>query len=464
MPGRTRFRNCYMAGLSIAHRVVLAALLERCPEPTLRIISAAVAPLPGGRAVELRMILSDEVRDRARRAMVMRPVAPMFRPRADGVQAMNFPPVVLARLWKVASVREPELLGTLDGDEADAMAVSDRICLAAAAVVRDQPELVWPATENPAARQTGLTDLAACLDLAHLARRGLPSLEVWLRRPDGDQIAELRLLLKDCAGVRVDGAQRVLEMLFAHLDDAVLILRIIIQTSGAADREGFLSASELAGFVDRLIAGVDVRVVRIAAFRPAVDLERVESVIADLGWCAGVLGELDVTLTLNPHSAWGKAVRDGRVSIARQLTALLRAADKAVDQALPLERVQIAGRMTRKVPRLTAAVEGAQVVTARSLLKLVGSVRGPASTFGCEADRRALVETLTTRLADYADEALRLINDGEAADESHALKLVELSADCLDRIAADEVARAVRRRAAVASGLRTEGGASSATA
>ena len=450
-----------MAGLSIAHRVALAALLERCPDATLRKVSAGVAPMAGGRAAELRIILADEMRDRTRRARVMAPVAPMFRARADGVAAMTFPSHVLPRLWKAASVREPALLARLDGDDPSADAVSDRICLSAAAMVRDQPDLVWPPERDEAARQAGLADLAACLDLAHLARRGLPSLETWLKRPDGDQIAELRLLLKDCAGVHVDGAQRVLEMLFAHLDDALLILRIVIQTSLAAGREGFLSESELAGFVDRLIAGVDARAKRIAAFQPRVDLDRVETVIADLNWCAGVLGELDVTLTLNPQSVWGKSVRDARVAIARQLSGLLRTADKAVDEALPLERVQIAGRMTRKSPRLTAPAAGPEVDAALSLLKLVGSSRGPASTFGCEADRKTLVETLTDRLSDHADQTLRLINDGETQDEEHALALVELVARFLELIDAQEPARTVRRRAAVAGGPLRDGEASS---
>ena len=439
-----------MAGLSVAHRVALTALLARCPEVALRAVSAAVAPMGGGRAAELRMFIGEETRDRLRRAKVLAPLIPMFRARADGVAAMTFPSHVLPRLWRAASEREPDLLPHLDRDEPSAIAVADRFCQAAARVVRDQPDLVWLPGGDESGRQAGLTDLAACLDLANLVRRGLPSLEVWLKRPDGDQIAELRLLLKDCAGVHFDGAQRVLEMLFAYLDDAVLILRIVIQTSLAAGREGFLSESELAGFVDRLIAGVDVRARKIEAFKPGADLDRVETVIADLNWCAGVLGELDVTLTLNPQSVWGKSVRDARVAIARRLSGLLRAADKAVDEALPLERVQIAGRMTRKAPRLSAPVEGPTADAALSLLKLVGSVRGPASTFGCEADRKTLVNALTDRLSDHADQTLRMINDGEAEDEAHALGLVELVAVCLDHIDAVEPARTVRRRAAVA--------------
>lgn len=439
-----------MSGLSVAHRVALAALIEQASDATLAKLSSAAVALPGARALELGAMLAGEVLDRKRRSLVMAPLLPMFRPRADGIEAMTFPPAVLPRLWKAGSAREPGLLPRLDEDDPAAAAVADRICVAAAAAVRDRPDMVWPADVDPERREQGLADLAACLDLAHLARRGLPSIEIWLKRPDGDQIAELRLLIKDCAEIHLDGAQRVLEMLFSHLDDAVLILRIITQSSCSSGREGFLSASELAGFVERLIVGVDARVARIAAFRPGSDLANVDSVIEDLTWCANVLNELDVTLTLNPLSVWGKSVRDARVSIAGQLSAFLRAADRAVDRALPLERVQIAGRMTRKSPQLTAPVKGEAVQAVRQLLKLVGAVRGPASVFGAESDRKKLVESLTDRLTDYADQALLIVNDGEAPDEVNALRLVELAARCLDLIDARPAARTVRRRAAVA--------------
>lgn len=451
-----------MSGLTVAHKVALAAMLERCPDAMLKTVASAVAPLPGGRAAELRMMLADEQRDRIRARFVLSPLAPMFRPRVDGVAALTFPAPLLARLWKAASSREPHLLDRLDGDE-PSVAVADRICLAAAATVRDNPALVWPGEDSPE-RRAGLEDLAVCLDLAHMARRGALSLEVWLKRPDGDQIAELRLLLKDCADIHPDGAPRLLEILFAHLDDAALILRILTQTSSAVDQEGFLSASEMAGFVDRLIAGIELRAARIAAFKPAADIARVKDVITDLTWCANVLAELDVTLTLNPHSVWGKSVRDGRVMIASRLSALLRAADRAVDQALPWERVQTTGRMTRMAPQLDAPIDGETVLAARSLLRLVGAVRGPASTFGCEADRKILVEALTARLTDYADQVLRMINDGEAPDETRAMKIMAFAAQCLDLIAATEAARTVRRRAAVAGGPLEGGEASSRAA
>lgn len=441
-----------MSGLTAAHRVALAALIGRCPETVLRSVSAAVAALPGGRAAELRLMLAEEMRDRARRALVLEPVARMFQPRADGIAAMTFPAPVLPRLWRAAIESEPDLLPRLDGDGPDAVAVANRYCLAAAAAVRDRPELVWPESLAPERRPQGLVDLACCLDLAHLARRGLPSIEVWLKRPDGDQLAELRLLVKDCSEIHSDGATRLLEMLFAQLDDAVLVLRIITRTSGVAGRKGFLSASELAGFVERLLAGVDARSARLAAWRPDGAAGDVDAVIADLDWCAGVLAELDVTLTLDPDSEWGRRVRDCRVKVAGWVAGLLRIADKAVDKALPLTRIQMSGRMTRIAPMLDAPARGAAADAALSLLRLVGATRGAAAVFGAEAARKALVEALTDRLSDYTDQALSLINDGDVADEEHALKLVSVAARYLELIDARDAARTVRRRAAVAGG------------
>lgn len=453
-----------MAGLSSAHRTALTALLARCPDVALRAVSAAVASTAGSRAAEMRALIGEEIRDRERCEKALKPLVPMFRARADGIVAMTFPSHILPRLWRAASALEPDLIRHLDDDGPASTTVADRLCRAAANALRDQPELIWPPGGDEVARQKGLDDLTACLDLAHLARRGLPSLEIWLRRPDGDQIAELRLLFKDCAGARIDGAPRVLEMLFAHLPDAVLILRIVTLTSLVAGRDGFLSESEMSGFVDRLIGGVDLRAGRIKAFKPGSDLARVDSVIADFNWCAGVLGELDVTLSFDPRSAWGKSVRDARATIAGRMSSLLREADKAVTRALPMERVQFGGRMAREMPRLSAPVEGPAVEAALSLLRLVGSACGPASVFGCEADRKTLVVALGDRLLDYADQALRMIHEGPVEDETHAFGLIELVALCLDRIEAEEAAHTVRRRAAVARVPVKEPGASSQAA
>ena len=70
-------------------------------------------------------------------------------------------------------------------------------------------------------------------------------------------MAELRLLLKDCAGIRRTARTGAGNPVRPSRGRRVLILRILTQTSCAVEQEDFLSASELAGFVDRLIAGVE---------------------------------------------------------------------------------------------------------------------------------------------------------------------------------------------------------------
>ncbi len=116
--------------------------------------------------------------------------------------------------------------------------------------------------------------------------------------------------------------------------------------------------------------------------------------------------------------------------------------------------------MTRQVPKLDAPLEGDAVDQARTLLSLVAAVRSPAGVFGCEAQRAKLVAALEERLSKHADEALELINGGEAQDEGHAIALVELVAEFLDRIELVEPARTVRRRVAVAGSLVEASGAS----
>lgn len=428
---------------------IMAPLLERCADAMLSQLQKAVSSMPGGRARELEGLLVEEVVDRQRRAVVLRPILPMFRPRPDGIEGVVFPGGVLPRLWKLASAGEPALLSCLDKEGPQAIRVADRICIAAAAAVRDQPDAVWPESLSaPAERRQGLADLAASLDLVHLARKSLPSLDTWLKRPDGDQVAELRLMIRDSAEVSADGAQQVLEILFSHLVDAVLILRILTQTSGAAGRESFLSASELAGFVDRLIIGVIARVERVGAFKAGAG--PIEPVIEDVAWCSAVLGELEATLQLQPDSPWGRSAREARVAISKRLSALLRTSEKLVETALPLARVSMGGGMSRKAPDLEAPSSGDAVDAARTLLHLVGAVRGPAGVFGCESERKQLVEALSLRLSRYAEEAIGAVNSGEVDDPRQALALVNVAADYLTLIDEEEAARIVRRRAAVA--------------
>lgn len=445
-----------MAELSVAQHAVLAQMLERVPDDVLKTLSGAVTHMPGARAMALGVMLADETIDRRRRAIAFAPLLPMFRPRADGVPSVHFPAAVLPRLWKAASSKEPELLVALDDyrpieDNAKMRTVADRICIAAAGVVRDRPDLVWPPAGDEDERRKGLDELALCFDLAPMARRGLLSLPDLIARPTGDQLAELRLLIRDCAEITADGGPRILEIFFAHLADASLILRLVVHSSNAAAKEGLLSGSEMAGFVNRLMAEVEARVGRIVAYRPGAVADPGPGIRADIAWCAETLGELELTLRLDPDGAWGKQAREARDRINATLSKTLRTLDKSLERLMPVHAVKTAGRMTRRVADLdapAASVEEVQSVIV--LLTLLGALRSAAQVFGCEALRSQLVQSVTEDVTTYVDQVVEAINADEAPDPRKSLAQIETLARCLLLIDQTEAARTLRRRAASA--------------
>jgi len=446
--------NAGMAVLSVAHRVALAQVIENVPDRTLRLLAIAVAGMPGERARILEAMLADAGIDRARRARGLAAIAPMFRPRSDGVAGTHFPAQVLPRLWKIVAAGEGSLLAYLDPNEDEEddtyriAAVCARLFAAAAAAVRDQPELVWPLSLGDAVeREAGLEALSRACDLGGLVHRALPSLKAWIGRPDGDQLAELRLLVRDAASISPDGAQQLLDVLFSHLAEAPKILRLVVQSSNAAGRDTFLSGSELAVFVDRLIVAAEVRAARFERLKSD---QPVESLRADLSWIADFLIETDATIQIQGDSAWGKRLRQIRAGVSKTLEGMLGRVTRAVDKTLPMARSQTAGRMTRNLPQIDSAVDPTALAAAEAGLDLLRNVRSLAGPFGCEAQRQALVEGLATQLIAYADMALEEINSGDVLNEALAADRVMMVADFLERIEAETEARAVRRRVAVA--------------
>ncbi|WP_428150598.1 hypothetical protein [Brevundimonas sp.] len=445
-----------MAELSVAQRAVLAQMLERVPDRVLKTLAGAVAQMPGERAAALSIMLADETIDRRRRAIAFAPLLPMFQRRPDGVDALTFPSGVLPRLWKAASGKEPELLLVLDDyrpieENPKMRAVADRICVAAAAAVRDTPDIVWPVGGDEAVRARGLDELALCFDLAAMARRGLLNLPDLILRPTGDQLAELRLLIRDCAEITTDGGPRMLEIMFAHLGDASLILRLVVHSSKASAKEGLLSESEMAGFVNRLIAEVEARVTRIASHKPGAKADPGPGLRADIAWCAETLGELDITLQLDPEGIWGKQAREARERINKSLSGTLRSLDKTMDRLMPSKAVKTAGRMTKQAPDLDAEAAPLEAVQAAILqLTLLGALRTAAQVFGCEGLRVQLVQSVTERVTTWVDLVIEAVNAGEAPDQRKSLAMVETLAKCLLLIEATDAARTVRRRAGAA--------------
>lgn len=434
-----------MAELSVAKQRAIRHLVESAPESVLRMLASAFRGVGGAGAALVRDLVEAEITDRRVRSAVLAPLVPLFQPRADGVAALKFPPPVLGRLWREISVRRPELSRAA----ADAVAaaryddppapVYDQLCLEAAALVREKPEAIG----------ADAAELSACLDLAPLARGAVGSLRLWIGKPTEDGATALRLLLKDASAVADDGTPRILEILLAHLPDAAVILRVIALARGGAD-ERLLAESELANFGERLLAALDARMEQVAAYRNTDGVDAARRTAEDIGWCAGLIDEFALTVELDQVGPWGRRIAHARDRLNKQMVALLRPCERLVERALPLERVRIAGSMSRDEPMLTASPDGPEVQEALAAMTLFREVHKTAQAIGCGGLRAELVEALTTRILNYADEIIATLNTGETPDEVNARALVELAAVFLGLAGSDEAARTVRRRVAVA--------------
>lgn len=440
-----------MAGLSVAHRAALAQLVDSVSDATLERLAMAVRTMPGEKARQLDAILALQTVNRARRHAVLGPLAPMFQPRADGVEALTFPKAVYARLWGVTALSEPDRLPELDvvlgRTPPEYHRVRERFGLAAAAVVRNHPNEIWPDGD-----EAGLDELAKCCDLLALAHRAMPHLTLWVGRPDEDQFAALRLAVRDATQIAVDGDRRLLDILSAHLADAALILRLVVHSTTSAQNAGLLARSELSVFVERLVATVEARTAQISGRRPEAIYGGLEAFRVEVAWLAEVVTELETTLPPSTSVDWGKRVQAAKLAVHRKLTALLANVEKIVERVLPMSRVQTAGRMSRAVPDMGGLPEPETEAAAQNAVAMVTALRGAAGVFACEGPRWALVVGLTERISDYADLALEAVNAGDVENEAVAMNSIAMTARLLDGLDAAKAARLIRRRRVVAGG------------
>lgn len=430
-----------MSELTEAQIAALAGLLARCSSPMLVQVDAMAASLPGEKPLALRRLAADEMRNRERRDLMMAPLDPLFKPRTDGLPGLRFAPDVRARLWAATITHEPQLLKGLDRGDQVSRSIADRLCLTAAMEVRDHPEVIWPGASD-----AQLEDLAGCLDLVGLVRRYLGHMEDWLRGSSAEATADLKYILKQAGEMGELAPRRLLEILFAHSGDARYFLRLLGQVLPLVGREPGLEEEVIHHFTGRLIQGAAAachEVAQMDVMAPGVDMKRLRD---RLHWASDLMAEFDAQTLVRPDAAGGKLLRQARQEVSQFLGDHFLRAEQVVLSLLPVQQTVIAGRMKRPMPQLGQDLDEAVVAEAKTLLSVVSLSRGVATVFGREADRRQTAESLTWRLASWADEALEQIQETVVSGDAVAQKRISMAADLLSLIDAREAARSIRRR------------------
>ena len=437
-----------MADLSVASQAALKAMIQSAPDEALAKLSRALRTTPGERVDWIRRVIMGEQAVRRMRTAAFGPLVPMFRARMDGVRSLTFPAPVLGGLWRQVCARHGILVDqarqmTVAGGEIDAKLL-DQFCVAAAAVLRDDPASVWAPLKPEVAGE-----LAACFDLAPLARAALPMLGRWTGPPDPDSEASLRLMMRDAERIGENAAFRMTEILLANISEAPLILRVIGRIANTDGEERFLAESELSDFGERLFERLEVAADALDEFHPARAAPGdAEAVSARLTAAAEILRQIELSLAMTPDGDWGARFQMLKMRMSRGLDNVMALAPRLVDKALPMERVRIVGAMSRMAPVMDAAAQGPLVDHARSALAVLHGAQSAAALLGCGGPRGQVCETLQKRLMPYGDELIEALNAGDVKDEAQVVVLAELCAEFLDMSDAEPAAKALRRRLA----------------
>ncbi|HEY3814988.1 MAG TPA: hypothetical protein VGL66_17350 [Caulobacteraceae bacterium] len=424
-------------------------LIETAPDPALRSLEAALAGADGGPMAEIRRMITTEQAARGLRDAVLSPLMPLFGA-AGAFGGPRFPKRVCTVLWRELERRDAALVqkarkGHEDRYPDEPIPSSfDELCWRAGAHLRETPEAFFRSEDVARAEQ-----LARYFDLAPVARAVLARLPEWLGKPTEERVTQLKLMVKDAVAVAVDATPRLLEIVLAHLDEPHKILRLVAALSDHAN-DRFLAGSELASFGERLLADTDARIAAVKTFDASGGAAAAKAAAFDVNHAGAMLSEIEADVHLSRDGPWGARVAAARKALAASVESRLRDVESQVAQALPLQTVRIAGRMTRPAPKLGAEPDRLAVERARALLIFLDKVRAAASAGGYGALRNAVAEKIAERLNVYADEALHAINAGEAPDTERGLRYVEIAAEFMGYAEDPKAAQFILRRAAVA--------------
>src|SRR5579864_9438965 len=352
-----------MGQISESRLQLVRGLIEQAPDAAVHNLALALSAGQGHdeRLVRVQRLVEAEAADRRARNWALQPLAPLCAA-AGPMTALSFPSRTLSLTWSalksahgadVAAAKQMLDEGRVDPRPLDAL------CARAAEGLRAGGGAFEPAAVSADAG-SGREALAACLDIAPLTRQALAQLPEWLGRIDDEKAAQLRLTYRDVVAVADDAGPRFFEMLAAHLAEPWLILRVI---SGMMDHpaEAYLSASELAAFVVRVMDDIGRRLEQASQFRAGAGRQAARDAAQVVNVIALEITECEQSIQLAHDGPWGRRVAGQKRQLAAMVEQHLKATDEAVAHALPMQSVRRGAKALHAIPKLTQEPDPAQV-------------------------------------------------------------------------------------------------------
>jgi hypothetical protein len=408
----------------------------------------------------MRMIhgmVAAEALDRRARNTVFRPVVPLCsRPRGR-LGGVTFPLGALAGVWrglKLDRSRNVELaLAGADprsyepiGDD-----VYDGLCAEAAAGLRARANEGYAAAAAALANTPGdgVETFAAYLDLAPVARSALDRMHDWLGRLNDERLASARLAFRDAVAIAEDAGPRLLEILYAHLEEPWAVLRLVSAVMQRPD-DRFVASSELAVFGIRLLDDIDAHLKLVGAFDSDRGVEAGVTAGAAVRTATLEIQEFDESMDLSPDGPWGSRLTRQRKALVLAVEGRLKSVEAQVAGALPVQHAGGARKNLRGQPRLIADPDPRQVQRGLAFLSFLKEVRAAGERLGFGALWARTVEHVQARLDTYVEDLLEKLRAGEGDNLDRVRTYLDVAAEFTGLLSDDRAAQIVRRRMAAA--------------
>lgn len=436
-----------MTELSPAKAGLLRTIIEGSPDHALARLEQLLGDpsVRDGALGAVWSLISHESRDRRDREAVLEPVQGLF--------GAELPKPLRTALWKHLKITHPgpvqeaaRAASAWDPQEVD-VAPYDRLCVVAAEDLRADPPAEMLAAWSSDLRE----QLAGALDLAPIVRRCLPHLGDWLARMDQERRAMARLAYRDCVAIRPDAGPLFFRMLSGRLAEPWHVLRIV---SAVMDRptERYMASSELSVFGLETLDQVEALLAQVRSFDPSGGPASARLAGAAVRRACEALSELEDAVQLARDGDWGQRATRAKRGLADAVEERLKAIDKALGQALPMQSIRYSARLIRAAPKLSADPDPAAVTRMMSLLTFAEEVRSTADFGGFGSTRARVLEAVDKVVDPYVEEVLdHLRSDGVPEEEAvRSRAYLEIAADLMALAKDERSGQIVRRRLAAA--------------
>ena len=430
---------------------VVRMLVAKAPDNVVGGLQSALAGTFDPTLMEVRALISEEMRDRRFRDIVFAPVLHMFDDPAKVKDRLVFPKSALALLWDALKDDAPDHVADVRqlieraGIEKRSGPLNDLLSCVETGLRSRKSESYISASARLNGSGRKLDKIFCdCLSMGPLVRDASLRLATWVERPNVDRAAAMRVTYKDATALAEDNGPLLFEMLAAGLEESWMIVRLI---SLIMDRptERYLAASELSTFPSRVMDSIDRNLVELGRFRYTGTIEDAKLAAKTVKLLTRQIAELESAIELDRASGWGARIQKQKQALAQAVESQISKTESLISTALPYQTIR-GPHFSRKVPKMTAPPKAKDIENVRTLLTFMDAIMPTANAGGFAYAGKEIFDSASDLLDRYTEDGFALIRDDQVDDFELAITHLTYAAEFLEVVRDAVSADLVRRR------------------